>query len=43
VVLRADVPRAAYAQGRRSQMYFAVAMVIIVLFFASFTDWLLAK
>jgi hypothetical protein len=24
-------------------MYFAVAMVIIVLFFASFTDWLLAK
>jgi signal transduction histidine kinase len=43
VVLRADVPRAAYAQGRRSQMYFAVAMVIIVLFFSSFTDWLLAK
>lgn len=43
VVLRADVPRAAYAQGQRSQIYFAVALVIIVLFFALFTDWLLAK
>lgn len=37
------MPRAAYAQGQRSQIYFAVAMVIIVFFFALFTDWLLAK
>ena len=43
VVLRADVPRAIYEQGRISQIYFAGAMLIIVLFFASLTDWLLTK
>jgi signal transduction histidine kinase/DNA-binding response OmpR family regulator len=43
VVLRADVPRAIYKQGRISQIYFAGAMLIIVLFFASLTDWLLTK
>jgi signal transduction histidine kinase/DNA-binding response OmpR family regulator len=43
IVLRADVPRAIYEQGRRSQMYFAGAILIIVVFFASLVDWLLTK
>ena len=43
VVLRADIPRAIYGQGRRSQLYFAAAMVLIVLLCAGLTDWLLSK
>jgi signal transduction histidine kinase/DNA-binding response OmpR family regulator len=43
VVLRADIPRAIYGQGRRSQLYYGVAMVLIVLFFALMTDWLLSE
>jgi signal transduction histidine kinase/DNA-binding response OmpR family regulator len=43
VVLRAEVPRAIYAQGRKGRLYFGVAMVVIVLFFGWLVDWLLAK
>jgi signal transduction histidine kinase/CheY-like chemotaxis protein len=43
VVLRADVPRAIYEEGRRSQMYFAAAMIVIVLIFAWAIDLLLAQ
>ena len=42
VVLRADIPRAIYRQGRRSQLYFGALMVLIVLFCALLTDWLLS-
>jgi signal transduction histidine kinase/DNA-binding response OmpR family regulator len=43
VVLRADIPRAIYGQGRRSQLYFGAAMALIVLLCAGLTDWLLSK
>jgi len=43
VVLRADIPRAIYGQGRRSQLYFGALMVLIVLCCAVVTDWLLSK
>jgi signal transduction histidine kinase/CheY-like chemotaxis protein len=43
VVLRADIPRAIYGQGRRSQLYFGALMVLIVLCCAIVTDWLLSK
>jgi signal transduction histidine kinase/CheY-like chemotaxis protein len=43
VVLRADIPRAIYGQGRRSQLYFGGLMVLIVLCCAVVTDWLLSK
>ncbi len=42
VVLRADIPRAIYGQGRRSQLYYGVVMVVIVLCFALMTDWLIS-
>jgi signal transduction histidine kinase/CheY-like chemotaxis protein len=43
VVLRADIPRAIYDEGRRSQLYFGALMVLIVLCGAIGTDWLLSK
>jgi signal transduction histidine kinase/CheY-like chemotaxis protein len=43
VVLRADIPRAIYDEGRRSQLYFGALMVLIVLCGAIVTDWLLSK
>ena len=43
IVLRADIPRAIYGQGRRSQLYFGGLMVLIVLCCAIVTDWLLSK
>jgi signal transduction histidine kinase/DNA-binding response OmpR family regulator len=43
VVLRADVPRAIYEEGRRSQLYFAIAMLVIVLAFALIIDLLLSR
>jgi sensor domain CHASE-containing protein len=43
VVLRADIPRAIYGQGRRSQLYFGALMVLIVLCCAIGTDWMLSK
>jgi signal transduction histidine kinase/CheY-like chemotaxis protein len=43
VVLRADIPRAIYDQGKRSQVYFGVLMVLIVLCCALGTDWMLSK
>ena len=43
IVLRADIPRAIYGQGRRSQLYFGGLMVLIVLCCAIVTDWLLSR
>jgi len=43
VVLRADIPRAIYDEGRRSQLYFGALMVLIVLCGALLTDWMLSK
>jgi signal transduction histidine kinase/CheY-like chemotaxis protein len=43
IVLRADIPRAIYEEGRTSQIYFGALMVLIVLCCAIVTDWLLAK
>ena len=43
VVLRAEIPRAIYRQGKRSQLYFAALMVLIVVCGAMMTDWLLSK
>jgi signal transduction histidine kinase/CheY-like chemotaxis protein len=43
VVLRADIPRAIYDQGRASQLYFGALMVLIVLCCAIATDWMLSK
>jgi signal transduction histidine kinase/CheY-like chemotaxis protein len=43
IVLRADIPRAIYGQGRRSQLYFGALMVLIVLCCAITTDWMLSK
>jgi signal transduction histidine kinase/DNA-binding response OmpR family regulator len=43
VVLRANIPRAIYGQGRRSQLYFGMTMMLIVLCCAIVTDWLLSK
>jgi signal transduction histidine kinase/CheY-like chemotaxis protein len=43
IVLRADIPRAIYGQGRRSQLYFGGLMVLIVLCCAIATDWMLSK
>ncbi len=43
IVLRADIPRAIYSEGRRSQLYFGALMVLIVLCCAIVTDWLLSK
>jgi len=43
VVLRADIPRAIYGEGRRSRLYFGVLMMLIVLCCAIATDWMLSK
>jgi signal transduction histidine kinase/DNA-binding response OmpR family regulator len=43
IVLRADIPRAIYEEGRSSQLYFGALMVLIVLCCAIVTDWLLSK
>jgi signal transduction histidine kinase/DNA-binding response OmpR family regulator len=43
VVLRANIPRAIYDEGRRSQLYFGGLMVLIVLCCAIWTDWMLSK
>jgi signal transduction histidine kinase/CheY-like chemotaxis protein len=43
VILRADIPRAIYGQGKRSQLYFGGLMVLIVVCGAFMTDWLLSK
>jgi signal transduction histidine kinase/CheY-like chemotaxis protein len=43
IVLRADIPRAIYGQGRRSQLYFGALMALIVLCCALATDWMLSK
>jgi signal transduction histidine kinase/CheY-like chemotaxis protein len=43
IVLRADIPRAIYSEGRSSQLYFGGLMVLIVMCCAIVTDWLLSK
>jgi signal transduction histidine kinase/CheY-like chemotaxis protein len=43
IVLRADIPRAIYGEGRSSQLYFGLLMALIVLCCAIVTDWLLSK
>ena len=42
IVLRADIPRAIYGEGRSSQLYFGLLMALIVLCCAIVTDWLLS-